>query len=69
MSDEADMTSAREEIENEIRRKYLDKNLGLEVEHTGVCLNCGDKTIGTQRWCDVMCRNDWQRRVNNERAR
>ena len=61
MSDDADITADRAELEESIRRKYAQKP-GLELLPTGFCLNCGDKTTAEQRWCDVSCRNDWQGR-------
>ena len=28
---------------------------------TGVCFFCGDILPYTHRWCDVDCRDDWER--------
>lgn len=27
----------------------------------GMCLNCDAELQGDARWCDVACRDDWQR--------
>lgn len=61
MSDEVDMAQSRMELEEVIRKKYT-AHPTIEVGHTGYCLNCGDPLKGDQRWCDVSCRNDWQKR-------
>lgn len=62
MSDEADLTSERMELEAEIQRKYSNKQALQEYAPTGFCLNCGDKVPEGFRWCDVSCRNDHQAR-------
>jgi hypothetical protein len=28
---------------------------------TGHCLNCDARLLPKQRWCDVMCREDWEK--------
>lgn len=28
---------------------------------TGHCLNCDARLAPRQRWCDAMCRDDWQK--------
>lgn len=28
---------------------------------TGYCLNCGEILNGERRWCDVSCRDDWEK--------
>lgn len=61
MSDDADKSQDREELEQEIRKKYI-KPTEKEVEATGICLNCGEPVRDDVRWCDVFCRNDWQSR-------
>lgn len=32
----------------------------------GMCMNCGAAVSGDKRWCDVECREDWER-ANNRR--
>lgn len=62
MSDDADRSQDRMELEDSIRRIYT-KKPALEAEATGSCLNCGeDLTTLGQRWCDAACREDWQKR-------
>lgn len=31
---------------------------------TGRCFNCEEPVPSGLRWCDVDCRNDWQKRVS-----
>ncbi len=33
----------------------------------GFCINCGVGLEGDARWCDVECRNDWERNANSRR--
>lgn len=61
MSDDADLSQSRMELEEEIRRKYQ-KPLGLEVEATGKCLNCFDPLPDNKRWCSPECHDDWNLR-------
>lgn len=32
-----------------------------EAEATGKCLWCGRKVKKGRRWCDVACRDDWEK--------
>lgn len=59
MSDEADLAQSHMELEEEMRRRYK-KPVGLEVEATGKCLNCGERLDSVKRWCDDACREDWE---------
>lgn len=61
MSDDADRAQDRSELEDTIRKKYI-QHPTLEVGHTGYCLNCGEPVKSDMRWCDVFCRNDWANR-------
>lgn len=61
MSDEADMTQDRLELEDKIRKKYTVRPV-KEAEATGFCLNCGEDLPTTMRWCDADCQSDWQKR-------
>lgn len=59
--DEADITAAREES----LAAALAKNKMPEMDMSnpgGKCWNCGEPTSQSQRWCDSMCRDDWQTR-------
>jgi hypothetical protein len=60
MSDEADITQARQELEEAIRRKYTQLIMN-EAEPTGKCLNCGVR-CKDKRWCDKDCEDDWEYR-------
>ena len=57
MSDDADKTQDRIELEEALRRKEM-KNIKY-VEGTGFCLNCGEKLNDNRRWCDKDCADDW----------
>lgn len=57
MSDDADKTQDRIEIEDALRRMEM-KNIKY-VEGTGFCLNCGEKLNDNRRWCDKDCADDW----------
>jgi hypothetical protein len=35
---------------------------------TGFCLNCGEPLSDGRRWCDVDCRDDWQRMKSDRRG-
>ncbi len=62
MSDEVDITQAREELEAEIRRKYM-VLASTEADPIGKCLNCGEGFDNNhQRWCDPDCQHDWKQR-------
>ena len=57
MADFADLGAAREE---------MDRDLALRARApegptaTGACLCCGEPLPDGQRWCDALCRDDWQ---------
>lgn len=55
--DEADRASAREtqQREDALKRRYP------TLPDTGCCHWCGEITGGGRRFCDVDCRDDWQR--------
>lgn len=57
MSDDADKTQDRIELEEALRRREM-KNIKY-VEGTGFCLNCGEKLNDNRRWCDKDCADDW----------
>ena len=57
MSDDADKTQDRIELEESLRRREM-KNIKY-VEGTGFCLNCGEKLNDNRRWCDKDCADDW----------
>lgn len=58
MSDNLDIASDREEIARSFAQS-LRKPAGPIA--TGRCLWCDDVVGDEQRWCDVECRNGWER--------
>ena len=65
MSDDADKTQDRIELEETIRRKEMN---GIKyLEGTGSCLNCGEKLNDSKRWCDKDCADDWEYNVNRRK--
>lgn len=62
--DEADVSQARMEAEEEFRRKYRFVVEGPKA--TGECLDCGEPVPPGHRWCDVYCRNSYQARTGLE---
>ena len=35
----------------------------------GYCLECGDESVGSSRWCSKECARDWERRQNQQLGR
>lgn len=62
-TDQADRASAMEELR---RRAALEVRKPEAPEATGFCLNCDAHLATKQRWCDVHCRNDWQKREQSK---
>jgi len=69
MSDEADLTQDRLDIEAEVRRKFRGAPK-REVEPIGMCLNCQEPFVDDdgnelvaggkdKRWCNEHCTKDW----------
>jgi RNA polymerase-binding transcription factor DksA len=65
MSDDADKTQDRIELEDALRRKEM-KNIKY-IQGTGFCLNCGEKLGDARRWCDKDCADDWDYHVNKRK--
>jgi RNA polymerase-binding transcription factor DksA len=61
MSDDADKTQDRLELEDSIRRKYNARE-SAPIKGTGYCLNCGEAIRKDWRWCDQYCRDDYEHR-------
>jgi hypothetical protein len=57
-ADQSDRASAMEELR---RRAALERRQPEAPPATGYCLNCEAKLREGQRWCDVHCRDDWQK--------
>lgn len=64
MSDDADRTQERLELEEKIRRKY--QATDQPVKGTGRCLYCNAEISIDRRWCDQDCMNDYQYYVVNK---
>lgn len=56
--DDADLTSACMEMEEQIRRR--NSGAGLEAEAVGKCLHCEAPLADGHRFCDPTCRDDWE---------
>ena len=65
MSDDADKTQDRLELEEALRRKEM-QNIKY-VEGTGFCLNCGEKLNDNRRWCNKDCADDWDYLTNRRK--
>jgi threonine synthase len=61
MSDDADLTQDRMELEEKIRKHYIHKP-AREAEAQGFCLECGEELPAEMRWCDADCRDLWEER-------
>lgn len=56
---------AQRENERRLACALSEINTEKEAIAKGYCLNCGEvfkETNDTKRWCDIDCRNDWQKR-------
>lgn len=51
-----------------VRDKELSYRKPAGPEATGYCLACGETVAQGMRWCNVMCRDDYQR-IENARRR
>ncbi len=60
MADEIDMTNERMEYDDKINRFKSIKKEPLVKIPTGSCLCCG-RTIQNRRWCDVSCRDTFEK--------
>ena len=56
--DQADRAAAMEELR---RRAALEVRKPEAPSATGYCFNCEARLRQGQRWCDVNCRNDWEK--------
>ncbi len=61
MADQVDVANAWNDLQNEtLVRAARDKKSTIEA--TGACLFCDEPVESPKRWCDVECRNEWERR-------
>lgn len=56
--DQMDRAAAMEELR---RRAALTVRKPEAATATGFCFNCDARLRAGLRWCDVACRDDWQR--------
>lgn len=66
MADYVDQAQSEEELL--IRRAIANKKPEGPVAR-GYCLECGDESVGSARWCSVKCARDWDRRAMREQRR
>lgn len=57
--DEVDITNDRAEADLQ-RRIDAARRVNM-VQSTGLCLYCGTSLEPGARWCDVDCRDDWEK--------
>lgn len=65
MADEADIASDREELDRSLAIMAARKPMMLA---TGECHNCGASVPSGAKFCDVDCRDDWERRNSMRRS-
>jgi hypothetical protein len=59
MADEIDLASDREEIARQsamLTSRKPETNIGAN----GRCHECGAPVLPGMRWCDALCRDDWE---------
>ena len=56
--DQGDRAAAMEELR---RRAAIQARKPEAPAATGFCFNCEARLSAGRRWCDVHCRNDWQK--------
>ena len=63
MADIADLANEQvAKLEELAMRKFNVEKVKLKAQHTGKCLNCDEVVDPPKRWCDIDCRDDWERR-------
>lgn len=64
----ADIIDQAQEQAERILQAELSAKRTVGPEATGYCLACGETVAHGMRWCNVMCRDDYQR-IENARRR
>ncbi len=63
MADVVDVANDHAEMLERMKINEVRQRSGKqEVEATGACLNCAAKVVEPRRWCDAVCRDEWQER-------
>lgn len=57
----ADIIDQAQERAERILQAELSARRAAGPEATGYCLACGEAVAHGMRWCNVMCRDDYQR--------
>ncbi|CAB4127874.1 Protein of unknown function DUF2116, Zn-ribbon [uncultured Caudovirales phage] len=63
MTDEFDRASDLEQQYRDIAIKSV-RSKDTNFKFIGLCLNCGSKINQDKRFCDIDCRNDYEKREN-----
>lgn len=61
MSDIID-DAQRTEEQHRNRAIQAARNAAPVAAFTGECLECGERVEHPRRWCNAVCRDDWERR-------
>lgn len=58
MADEVDLANRKTDAE---LKDLIERRRPSGPVARGVCYACGDRVGKVRRWCDAVCRNDWER--------
>lgn len=61
MDGKGDIIDQANEAADIFRKSALSQRKPEGPEPTGHCLNCDARLAPKLRWCDVPCRDDWER--------
>lgn len=61
MDGKGDIIDQANEAAEVFRRSALSQRAAEGPAATGFCLNCDAHVAPKQRWCDVHCREDWEK--------
>lgn len=69
MSQYGDLIDRASALDEQLREAYINKarEQKPKLEATGQCLYCEAELSDGQRFCDVECRDDWQRENDAKR--
>jgi hypothetical protein len=62
MADIIDLAQTQHEFLHDVE---ISARKPTEPDATGFCLNCGEPLPAGHRWCNVDCRDDWERRTTH----